>query len=158
MVEWHEYYATHVSLRASGAAGSPRCYHWPLLHSPHLEKYPVISGLPPGVEGGRRSDLHVMCMHKPFDMMPYCHIHLPCDAVLLLLSICFNFLLLHVFFVVLSHLFFILSCHSHYYHTSFPIKHLKQEKIKSMDLVCSLRFQEAPCRASPFPVASPAMT
>lgn len=143
----YEYYATCVSLRASGAAGPPRCYHWPLLHSPHLEKYPIISGLPPGVEAGRRSDLHVMCLNKPFDMILYCHIRLPYDTVLLFLSISSNFLLRHIFlwFEHLSHLFFILSCHSHYYHTSFPIKH-------------SLCFQEAPCRVSPFPVASPATT
>lgn len=154
----------HVSLRASGAAGPPRSYHRPLLHSPHLEKYPVISGLPPGVEGGRRSDLHVMCMRKPFDMILYCIIHLPYDTVLLLLLLTisvtnlFQLPLTTRLCMVLSHLFFILSCHSHYYHTSFPVKHLKQEKIKSIDLVCSLRFQEAPCRASPFPVASPATT
>lgn len=60
----HTCYITCVFLRASGAAGPQSSYHQPLLYSPHLENHSVLSRVPPGVEGGGRSDMHFTCMLK----------------------------------------------------------------------------------------------
>lgn len=48
----------YASVRTSGGTGPPGSYHWPFHCSTHLEKYSVLSGVPPGVERGRRSDVH----------------------------------------------------------------------------------------------------
>lgn len=52
------YYITCVFPRASGAAGPQSSYHRSLHYPPHLENHSVFARVSPGVEGGRRSDVH----------------------------------------------------------------------------------------------------
>ncbi len=60
-----------ISLRASGAAGPQSSYHRPLHYSSHLENHSVLSRVPPGVEGGGRSDVHVTFTLK-HSLVPFC--------------------------------------------------------------------------------------